>query len=73
MGGEEKSTIRQFYKDKSVFVTGATGFMGKVMIIILCLITKKTLCLLGFSRKAFEKHTGQENILVNQAKERIAV
>lgn len=26
------SSIRDFYKDKSVFITGASGFMGKVLI-----------------------------------------
>lgn len=28
----EKSTVAEFYKDRSVFVTGGTGFMGKVLI-----------------------------------------
>ena len=26
----QESKIGQFYADKSVFITGATGFMGKV-------------------------------------------
>ena len=26
-----ESKIGQFYTDKTVFITGATGFMGKVM------------------------------------------
>jgi FlaA1/EpsC-like NDP-sugar epimerase len=28
--GGSKNKISQFYNDKSVFITGATGFMGKV-------------------------------------------
>ncbi len=30
MDNEKESEIAQFYKDRSVFITGATGFMGKV-------------------------------------------
>ena len=30
VGSEETSPINSFYKDKVVFITGATGFMGKV-------------------------------------------
>ena len=30
---DNESQIANFYKDKSVFITGATGFMGKVCII----------------------------------------
>ncbi|KAJ6644398.1 Fatty acyl-CoA reductase wat [Pseudolycoriella hygida] len=29
---EELTPIQQFYKDKSIFLTGATGFLGKVII-----------------------------------------
>jgi len=28
----EKSTIGEFYRDRSVFITGATGFLGKVLV-----------------------------------------
>ena len=28
----EKSTIAEFYRDRSVFITGATGFLGKVLV-----------------------------------------
>ena len=31
-GGERGSPIQQFYHGKTVFVTGATGFMGKVLV-----------------------------------------
>lgn len=27
-----QSEIREFYRDKSVFITGATGFLGKVLL-----------------------------------------
>jgi fatty acyl-CoA reductase len=27
-----ESQIANFYKDRSVFITGATGFMGKVLV-----------------------------------------
>ena len=30
VGSEDSSPINSFYKDKVVFITGATGFMGKV-------------------------------------------
>ncbi|XP_025264932.1 fatty acyl-CoA reductase 1-like [Camponotus floridanus] len=29
---ESKSKIQSFYKDKTIFITGASGFMGKVLI-----------------------------------------
>jgi len=29
---ESKSEIQSFYKDKTIFITGASGFMGKVLI-----------------------------------------
>lgn len=29
---EEKSQIAEWYNGKSVFITGATGFMGKVLL-----------------------------------------
>jgi fatty acyl-CoA reductase len=28
----EDSNIVQFYEDRSIFITGATGFMGKVLV-----------------------------------------
>ena len=28
----EEGTISKFYEDKTVFITGATGFMGKVLV-----------------------------------------
>lgn len=28
----EKSVIQEFYKGKNVLITGATGFMGKVLV-----------------------------------------
>ena len=28
----EKSTIAEFYRNRSVFITGATGFLGKVLV-----------------------------------------
>ena len=30
VGSEDSSPVSSFYKDKVVFITGATGFMGKV-------------------------------------------
>lgn len=27
-----KPTVRKFYKDKTIFITGASGFMGKVLV-----------------------------------------
>lgn len=32
VGSEDTSPINSFYKDKVVFITGATGFMGKVLV-----------------------------------------
>lgn len=32
-GGQEYVPVAEFYADKSVFVTGGTGFMGKVSIL----------------------------------------
>lgn len=28
----KESKIAEFYQDKSIFITGATGFMGKVLV-----------------------------------------
>ena len=30
MEGSMESPVAEFYRDKTVFITGATGFMGKV-------------------------------------------
>lgn len=32
MAGGEYTSVRDFYKDRSIFVTGGTGFMGKVLV-----------------------------------------
>jgi len=32
MEGSVESPVAEFYKDKTVFITGATGFMGKVLV-----------------------------------------
>ena len=40
MEGSMESPVAEFYRDKTVFITGATGFMGKVDIkleILFCL------------------------------------
>lgn len=29
---EPRSDIQSFYKDKTIFITGASGFMGKVLV-----------------------------------------
>lgn len=29
---EEPSEIREFYKDTTIFITGATGFLGKLIV-----------------------------------------
>ena len=31
MEDKMESPVEEFYKDKTVFITGATGFMGKVV------------------------------------------
>lgn len=36
----EKSEIREFYKDAKVFITGATGFVGKTLIEKLLRVTE---------------------------------
>lgn len=36
----EKSEIREFYKDANVFITGATGFVGKTLIEKLLRVTE---------------------------------
>ena len=32
MEGSMSSPVEEFYKGKTVFITGATGFMGKVVL-----------------------------------------
>ena len=32
MAGGEYTSVRDFYKDRSIFITGGTGFMGKVLV-----------------------------------------
>lgn len=32
MAGGEYTSVKDFYRDRSIFVTGGTGFMGKVLV-----------------------------------------
>lgn len=32
MTATEHTSVKDFYKDRSIFITGATGFMGKVLV-----------------------------------------
>lgn len=32
MAGSEYTSVKDFYRDRSIFITGATGFMGKVLV-----------------------------------------
>ena len=66
----EGSKIAKFYDDKSVFITGATGFMGKV--IMLKPLVGLQEVFLGFGREAAEKYKCEEDLSSDQAKERLA-
>ena len=63
-----ESKICQFYNEKSVFITGATGFMGKVNgLPELELKLKSTR--VGAGRKASEKHQCEKDLGLDTAKE----
>lgn len=32
MAGGEYTSVKDFYRDRSIFITGGTGFMGKVLV-----------------------------------------
>lgn len=32
MSSSEYMSVREFYRDRSIFITGGTGFMGKVLV-----------------------------------------
>jgi len=32
MASSEYTSVKDFYRDRSIFITGATGFMGKVLV-----------------------------------------
>ncbi|KAL0122058.1 hypothetical protein PUN28_007086 [Cardiocondyla obscurior] len=32
MAGSEYTSVKDFYRDRSIFITGATGFMGKILV-----------------------------------------
>lgn len=32
MTGSEYTSVKDFYRDRSIFITGATGFMGKILV-----------------------------------------
>lgn len=32
MTGDEYTPVKEFYRDRSIFITGGTGFMGKVLV-----------------------------------------
>lgn len=32
MARREYTSVKNFYRDRSIFITGATGFMGKVLV-----------------------------------------
>lgn len=53
MAQSDKSSIADFYKDRSVFITGATGFMGKVLVekLLRCCPNLKTVYLLLRSKE----------------------
>ena len=66
----EGSKIGKFYADKSVFITGATGFMGKV--ILLKPTARLRQVMLGAGGEVVKKYKGEEDLSSDQAKERSA-
>ena len=62
-----ESKICQFYDGKTIFITGATGFMGKV----LCIKWNKILkdILVGACRKASTKHQCKKDLCLDKVKE----
>ena len=66
----EGSKIGKFYADKSVFITGATGFMGKVIFPKPIVRLRKVI--LGAGGEVVKKYKGEEDLSSDQAKERLA-
>ena len=65
----EKSEVRQFYDGKTIFITGATGFMGKVGSD--AHENTKQRPKSGSGRKASQKHKCEKTISSYKAEERI--
>ena len=63
-----ESKIGQFYNEKSVFITGATGFMGKVNGLPESDLKLKSPTV-GAGREAFEKHQCEKDLCLDTAKE----
>jgi fatty acyl-CoA reductase len=60
--------VRDFYKNKSILLTGSTGFLGKVLIEKLlhsCYDVEK-IYLLVRRKKGFESHERLEEIFKNE-------
>ena len=63
-----ESKIGQFYNEKSVFITGGTGFMGKVNG-YQNQISKVRSIIVGVGRKATQKHQCEKDLCLDTAKE----
>lgn len=55
---EEPSEIKEFYKDRTVFITGATGFLGKLILekLLRCCPDVKHIYVLLREKKGKDKH-----------------
>lgn len=62
-----KSAVAQFYDDRSIFITGATGFMGKVLVEKLLRTTNlRRLYLLIRTKRGVPTHTRLEDLLASK-------
>ena len=66
------SPILQFYHNKTVFITGATGFMGKVSTVGYSGATDRrvVVTISGPGGEAVTKHACSEGLAVDQTQER---
>ena len=65
MEGSMESPVAEFYRDKTVFITGATGFMGKVDMKLEILFLYKLIK--GVGGETTQKHLRGSHLLAHPA------
>ena len=71
MSLKNESQVIEFYNKKAVFITGATGFMGKVEKYQYCIRNNFTCASLGSPEETIKMHKCYKSFHLDEADERL--